>query len=109
MRIGTPTPNSADGRTPGVTGIVLSSGLRRASWILPSVLASVSRSASSGSTSSVTTLTGIGLFLSGSPRSIFVPAASTMTLVRITFDVMSPCCCVGLTVATTSTWVPGST
>ena len=31
VRIGAPTPKSAAGRTPGVTGIVLSSGLRRAS------------------------------------------------------------------------------
>ena len=75
---------------------------------MPSVLASVSRSASSGFTSSVTTLTGMGLFLSVS-RSILVPAASTCTLVRITFDVTSVRCPVGLTVATTSTRVPGKT
>jgi hypothetical protein len=71
------------------------------------VLASVSRSASTGSTSSVTTLTEIG-FCSAS-CSMRVPAASTSTLVSTTFDVMSVCCCVGLTVAITSTRVPGST
>src|SRR5439155_6826554 len=108
VRVGAPNPNRAAGRIPWVSGIVLSSGLRSASWILPSVLASVSRSASSGATSSVTTLTASGLPLSVS-RSILVPAASTCTLVRMTFDVMSVFCPVGLTVARTSPRVAGST
>src|SRR2546422_856619 len=68
------TPRSADCRMPRVTGVPWSVGLRSASWIFPSVLASVRRSASSGETRSVTTLTAIGLFLSVS-RSIFEAAA----------------------------------
>ena len=72
------------------------------------MLASVSRSDCSGSTSSVTTLTGMGLPFSAS-CSIFVPAASTCTFVSTTFEVMSSLCSLALAVATTSTRVPGST
>ena len=59
-------------------------------------------------TSSVTTLTCTGLPSSVS-LSIFVPAVRTSTLVSTIFEVTSGCCCVGFTVATTSTRVPGST
>ena len=76
---------------------------------MPSVLASVSASDCSGSTNSVTTLTEIGLLSFSTSRSMRVPAVSTVTLVRMTFDVMSVDWFVGLTVTSTSTFDPGNT
>src|SRR5262249_9176238 len=62
----------------------------------------------SGVTSSVTTVTCIGLPFSWS-CSMRVPDVSTCTLARTTLDVVSTGWVVGLAVATTSTRVPGRT
>ncbi len=85
---GSGAPISDARRVPLVSVVSVSSGLRSVSMIEPSDDASAMRSASSGVTSSVTTVLGTGLPSFACSWSYFVPAVSTCTLLTITRDML---------------------
>ena len=103
---GSGAPMSEAMRVPLVMVGSVSSGLRSVSMIDPSVDASAMRSASSGMTSSVTTVVGTGLPSFACSWSYLVPAVSTWTLLTTTRESCRACFAM---VTTTSTRVPGTT